>query len=89
MKILEKQKQLQPFEGIAYQGQFDLNSDYAIYSIRVCAEESLKGLAEHTVGKFLYFYLENPEIENPITCKVGAQYGVVHPGLGRVIGAFF
>jgi hypothetical protein len=73
----------------AYRGQLDFSSKYAIKSIYQCAEESLSGLPHQLVGKFLYFYFENPVMENPVTCKIGPDFGVIHPGQGRALGAFF
>jgi hypothetical protein len=73
----------------AYSGQLDLSSKYAIKSIHQCAEESLSGLPHQLVGKFLYFYFENPPMEIPVTCRIGPDFGVIHPGQGRVLGAFF
>lgn len=73
----------------AWRGKLNLNCDYVIKSVRKCAELSLNDLVENTIGKFLYFYADNPIIENPITCCIGRHHAGIHPGQGRVIGAFF
>jgi hypothetical protein len=73
----------------AYRGQLDFSSEYAINSIYRCAEASLSGCPQQFVGKFLYFYFENPPMENPITCKIGPDFSLIHPGQGRALGAFF
>jgi hypothetical protein len=73
----------------AYRGQLDFSSKYAIKSIKQCAEDSLSGLPHELIGKFLYFYFKNPVMENPVTCRIGPDFGVIHPGQGRALGAFF
>jgi len=88
-KYKKRSKSMEPYAGTAYLGQLDLTADYAVQSVLNCMEKSLEGNPAHIVGKFLYFYLKNPQLDNPITLSVRQPIGLVHPGQGRVIGAYF
>jgi hypothetical protein len=92
MKIKKYKKRLKSMEryiGTAYLGNFDLTTDYAVQTVLNCMEESLKGNPARIVGKFLHFFLKNPQLDNPITLSVRQPVGLVHPGQSRVIGAYF
>ena len=88
-KYKKRSKSMERYTGTAYLGNFDLTTDYAVQTVLNCMEESLKGNPAHIVGKFLYFYLENPKLDNPVTLSVRQPVGIVHPGQSRVIGAYF
>lgn len=81
---------LEVYRGPAFRGRLNLNCDYAVRSIKNCAEASLSDtVSENIIGKFLYFYADRPALENPITCVVGRQFAAIHPGQGRAIAAYF
>ena len=88
-KYKKRSKSMERYIGTAYLGNFDLTTDYAVQTVVNCMEKSLGDNPAHVVGKFLYFYLKNPRLDNPITLSVRQPVGLVHPGQGRVIGAYF
>lgn len=79
---------IEPYTDVVYVGDLDFSHGRVKGVTEYCMELFLSAPVPHFMSTFIYFYLNNPEQENPLTCSAFGPTLSVHPGQGRLIAAY-
>lgn len=87
-KEIIKNSTIEPYKGLVYLGKLNFSHPRVKGVAEYCMQLFIDAPVPHFMSTFMYFYLRNPEQENPVTCCANEKTITVHPGQGRVIAAF-
>lgn len=87
LEILKTSK-IKSYKGPVYIGDLDFSNGWVRGVTEYCMELFVGAPVPHFMSTFVYFYLDNEQQENPVTCSAFGRTLSVHPGQGRVIAAY-
>lgn len=80
--------QILPYTDQVFYGELDFAHGRVVGVSEYCMELFIGAPVPHFMSTFIYFYLNNPKQENPVTCSAFGPTLSVHPGQGRLIAAY-
>lgn len=87
-KEILQSSSIKPYTEIAFVGELDFANGYVVGVTEYCMKLFLDAPSPHFMSTFIFFYLQNIEQENPVTCSAFSRTLSVHPGQGRVIAGY-
>lgn len=79
---------IEPYNDVNFVGKLDFSHGRVKGVAEYCMKLFIDAPSPHFMSTFIYFYLKNPQQENPITCCAFGPTLTVHPGQGRIIAAY-
>jgi len=87
-KHILKNSTIEPYNDINFVGKLDFSHGRVKGVAEYCMKLFIDAPSPHFMSTFIYFYLKNPQQENPVTCCAFGPTLTVHPGQGRIIAAY-
>lgn len=87
-KHILKNSTIEPYNKGHFVGKLDFSHGRVRGVAEYCMKLFIDAPSPHFMSTFIYFYLKNPQQENPVTCCAFGPTLTVHPGQGRIIAAY-